>query len=578
MINNLTSQEGLEILESLKNHEFIPVDLENIKNLEELGIIHGREPLDINGIIQIDLDEKKREYQEQLQRYDTLKEKFIQISKERDNSRYLSEFFYPFGFGKKRKMVKRLSSIMNQIRLEEEQLARLKKEILKMITLRDGELGSIQFKNKSYRITPKGISLIREIKIRPRFLNRNMEDLLKFLNLVDQNYQNQIDTVQSHITGRKFSPILVPYIADLDQLHLVPYFDRIGRKHNPYVDRIVPEERIIKKMVDELYDFPISPNFLKQTNKLYRIMKNIMNSFGSVPNEIRITMRLISYILLYWAYNQTRDDSKNLLKHPLILRFINNLNELERNYFGHSSSEEKSHYSDLKIGRYKKLHPLTSLFILALSDDPSKFSYFLPKVNHGLKGATFFASTLSIMPWTKEESWLLLKRAEKQVLMAQSVQFIPELLEYSIILNLNPKLLSSIGELSEVDLKYWKYVILPIIASIDIFSLNEEISNYVEKYPLSYITNPRPYYHYYGYYHRRTWYFWIGRLHRHYYRRYPTTTTYTTYHTGTRGGRMHSNRLISGTRGVGSVGRFGGGSRGSMRGSRYSSLHHHTIG
>lgn len=585
MLENITSQQGLEILDSLKNHEFIPVDGNNIDELENTGLIHGIRSLDNSGVIQINLEEKKREFQNQLEQYNNIKTQYIQISRQKNETGYWSEFIAPLGLGRRRKLQRTLSSLMKQIHTQEERLIQVKKELLGLITQRDGDLNSVQFENKNYRITPKGSDLIREIKTRPRFFDRSFNELLKKLDMIDQNFQNQLEQVQSYISGRQFSPILLPYLANLDQLHLVYFYDRIGRRYDPYYDRILPEERIIKSMVERLYDIPMPSGLNMVAERLYQTLKRIMGNKWRVPAELKIILRIVTHILISWAYFHTRTVSDELLEHPLITRVISNLKTLLNVIFNRRSEVENPAYADLKFSRRAKTHTYSSLFLLALADDPSKFNYFYPKVNHGLKGSTYFASALTLLPYSAEETWLMLKRAEKHVLASQSVQFIPELLEYSIILNFNPNLLQNTAELNELDLIYWKSVILPLLATIDVFSLNEEISSYVNGYPLAYITNPRPYYYYYGYYRRPVYYIWWGRGYhrRYYYHRYHPAYARPTYtrpaYPLSRGRRGYSGgRLISGTRGVGSPGRFGGGSRGSLRGTRYSSLHHHTIG
>ncbi|WP_457558663.1 hypothetical protein [Candidatus Harpocratesius sp.] len=586
MIEYLSSQRGLEILEALKSHELIEINQDELLSLQEMGMIHSKSIVDSDSVLQANIELIKRQYSEIIHSYTELKHKYIRIASMIDNVSYIQEFLFHFRLGKKSKLLRELFFLKQRIESEEEQLIKTKNHMLNLISERDGYNSSLIYQNNGYHITPKGITLIREIKHRPRLRNYSFHQFKEYLEKIDKHFQNQISEVQKHITNRKFSPVFLPHLANLHQLHLIHKFDRYSINYNPYVDKILPEEKIIEVMVQESYTEPFSFSSSVFSRRLSYSIKKIIFGSKKPPIELDKAVNLISSILIRWAYFNSKDGSiqiSQILDHPFIVKFLDNLILIKKAVNRIKYDDDiNSPYYGLNFGKYTSPYKRMAFILLALAKNPIKFNYFLPRVNHGIQGAKFFAASLTLLPWSEEETWLLLKRAETHVLMAQSVQFIPELLEYSIILNFNLDLLLSLEGLKENEYEYWKCVIIPIITTIDIFSLSEEISDYVSKRPLSYITNPRPYYYYYGYYPRRFWYTSYYRRHYHYYRRYrrqyPNIHTQPTHRTSI-GRSSYSHRLYGGTRGGRRPGSFGSGTRGvSRRGSRYSSLHHHTIG
>ncbi|TFH31143.1 MAG: hypothetical protein E4G98_00665 [Promethearchaeota archaeon] len=577
MDNILSSAQGLEILQALKSHEFIEINSNELDSLEQIGLVHHRPSKDSSSVLQANVEQLKTEYSELLQALDSVKHEYIKISGRIHKRSFVEEILYHFRTGKKTELTQELKMLNSQIQFKTDELSEVKNQLLDLISWRDGENSAFQVQNNGYQITPKGHTFIREIQQRPRFGDRNLQDLTEFLKEIDKNFQNQIDTIQQYIAHRKFTPVLLPYIAHLNQLDLIPIFDRFAAQYTTYSDIIIPEEKILQRMVLERYKFPRSLNLTSQINSLRNEIRDVFQIFGKISTELEIAIRIVAQILVYWAYSKSEDNSFRLIKYPIIIRYITNLKLIINNVQNsRNDNDDQSPFADVKFGGVNSSYKRMTTLLFAFADDPMKFNYFLPRVNHGIKGAKFFATALTLLPWPAEETWLLLKRAETHILMAQSVQYIPELLEYSIILNYNPFLLKYIGGLNEYDLEYWNCVIIPVLATIDVLSLNEEISDYVRDRPLAYVTNPSPYYHYYGYYPRRYWFFW-GR-HRHYtYYNHAIARTRPTYKT-TRGRFVNKHRLYSGTRGGATSGGFGRGTRGSTRRTRYSSLHHHTIG
>jgi hypothetical protein len=135
----------------------------------------------------------------------------------------------------------------------------------------------------------------------------------------------------------------------------------------------------------------------------------------------------------------------------------------------------------------------------------------------------------------------MIQGVEQTVLRSQSVQFMPELLEYGTMIMSNANFIMAANNVDASFFIKWQTLLLPCIMAVHVNSLENQIESYLKTRPLSYITNPRPYYYSHGFFIR------TYRPHYGYYGGYP------------RGPRSPVSHNFS-------------------RGGRYSSLHHHTIG
>ncbi len=107
------------------------------------------------------------------------------------------------------------------------------------------------------------------------------------------------------------------------------------------------------------------------------------------------------------------------------------------------------------------------------------------------KGSYYYAALLTILPWEPLETWRIILRAESNILKTQSAQFVPELIEYSILLSLHPFILNIGGIFDLNDQSKWLNLIFPMIQLMEIGYAGQELENYVSFRPLSYITGPR---------------------------------------------------------------------------------------
>nr|MDO8113637.1 hypothetical protein [Candidatus Sigynarchaeota archaeon] len=162
----------------------------------------------------------------------------------------------------------------------------------------------------------------------------------------------------------------------------------------------------------------------------------------------------------------------------------------------------------LKLDAIDEQDEVFMVLLLAFANQPKNYDYFLDlfkTISHGRK---IFAAIASLFPWDASETWMVLLRAESNILRGQSAKFVPELIEYAMLLALNPDIVAIENSISPLQLAAWKFVIVPVVQSVVYSGLEPRIMNYMQSRPLSYVTAPY-------YYHRRYTYMHHTSLHYH---------------------------------------------------------------
>ena len=136
---------------------------------------------------------------------------------------------------------------------------------------------------------------------------------------------------------------------------------------------------------------------------------------------------------------------------------------------------------------------LYASLILALSNNSGRYNHFYNLLKDIPEVAKIFSSITTLFPWTPEETWMVLLRAETNILRAQSAKFIPELIEYAILLSMNPNVLSIENDLSQEEIDKWKNLIIPAVHLFIFFYLEKDLERYIRRRPLAYIISPMYY-------------------------------------------------------------------------------------
>jgi hypothetical protein len=353
---------------------------------------------------------------------------------------------------------------------------------------------------------------------------------------------------------------------NLNLIHFIPRLDSIAEQREDY-DKAEQEmfQLIINHFNQAQRDqYPSMTTY----EKIYYQIAQVLGADRCNSERVRMVLVQIAQLLYSWnpiiAYHDTSVTNltpQTVVPPPqsneeLINIYLRHLQDLI-NEITRPNTVATNYCDGIKFGSFSSTESIMAVLLLAFAEDPLKYNYFYPKMTEGVEGTQFFAAVLSLLPWAAEETWQIVLRAESSVLRGQGVQFIPELLEYAILLVMNPQIMAMINGISIEFFARWRFVVIPSVLAVATSSLEKEIENYVQRRPLAYITNPQPYYYSYGYFYRPFYPYYYRPW---YARPYHYTSYYSTSH---RPGYVSHGPGYSGS---------------SYHGSRYSSLHHHTIG
>ena len=220
-------ERALAILESLKNRSEIRCSDAEIQELFKNKLA-----------LEFQLDEpiSQIEYEST-----TLKDNFTdlnsevhalyqeQISLERDYQQLsvLARFFGHLGLGKGRTIKKNISKIKKLIDQKNTQISIIREQILKLTSERKRFEQAVQVNDRKILLTSYGEMIIDEIKARKRYIPRDLEDLIKLINQLDDLFASLIKQVGDIMKINVFSPIWAVLLLNTDKHNLIRPFNTI---------------------------------------------------------------------------------------------------------------------------------------------------------------------------------------------------------------------------------------------------------------------------------------------------------------------------------------------------------------
>jgi len=374
-------------------------------------------------------------------------------------------------------------------------LAQIKNQIIEVNAQEDLLKRSVKVNGKRVFITTNGELLLEEIKARKRFFPRELSDLLETLDTLDRVFMALLESVKHIMRLRLFTPIWGVFLLNMDMAGIASDLDKIIRKSSYYY---TTAEKIDKKVFREIISHLLPPGTRipksSKVNPEFEINSKI-SKFRIRGREINTIVSELGNLFAIWTDNQKyvtgerdytpRDD------------YFHSLDALL------DAQEDRS--SEFRIAN---LSPLSedevgiATLLLAFSNKPKKYEFFYNKLRDVPEGNKIFSAIAAMFPWDEEETWMVIRRAEANILKKESAKFIPELIEYAILLACNPNVLTVENNITEEELKKWRYITIPAIHIVVNTYIEKKIETYVRTRPLSYIIAPRRYYRSSLHYHR----------------------------------------------------------------------------
>ena len=475
-------KRALEILISIKNRNDIPCSSDEISNLLNLSFIseYGKEStvLPMEG----EINSLKMNYDRLNSEIHGLNKELLSIEREYEHASLGSKLASYLQIGKGKKLKSQISKLKNEIKKMDTQVSIIKDQILKLNDQKQSINQAVRVNGKNVVLTPIGDNMIDEIEARERFLLRDLNDLNNLIDQLDEEFSSLIDRVGDIMKTGLFSAIWAVYLLNTNLNKLENAFNSISKREYTYTQA---EKRMMT----------LSINF----------MRNPQLNRPDTNRDILKIERNMQYE--YRKDNPAHEIRESLYKYGLkqeIIKAISMIGRLFSNWSLHHGSKALGDdyiknlikiFKDQPIGSLSNDEVMYASFIIPFIGDLSKLNYFNDLLRDVPEGSKFFASVSALFPWDVKETWMILLRAEMNILRAQSAKFIPELIEYALILAMNPKIIRIENNFSQSQYDEWTQLIIPIVHLLAYTFLEKDLAKYVRKRPLAYIISPRYYHH-----------------------------------------------------------------------------------
>ena len=475
-------KRALEILTSIKKRIDIPCSSDEISDLLKFSFIseYGKEStvLPMEG----EINTLKMNYDRLNGEIHGLNKELLSIEREYEHASLGSKLVSYLQIGKGKKLKSQISKLKNEIKKMDTQVSIIKDQILKLNDQKQSINQAVKVNGKNVILTPIGDNMIDEIEARNRFLLRDLNDLNNLIEQLDEEFSSLIDRVGDIMKTGVFSPIWAVFLLNSNLNKLENAFNSISKREYTYT-------QAEKRMMTLSINFMRNPQLSKSdTNRdILKIERNMQYEYrkDNPANEIRESL---------YEYG---------LKQKII-KAISIIGRLFSNWSLHNGSKALGDdyiknlikiFKDQPIGSLSNEEVVYASFVIPFIGDLSKLNYFNDLLRDIPEGSKFFASVSALFPWDVKETWMILLRAEMNILRAQSAKFIPELIEYALILAMNPKIIRIENSFSQSQYDEWTQLIIPIVHLLAYTFLEKDLEKYVRKRPLAYIISPRYWHH-----------------------------------------------------------------------------------
>ena len=478
----MNCERALEILTSIRNREDILCSREEILELMKFSLIEEYENnVPIEQIVR-ELETLKVNYSQINSGINEINKELLSLERDYEHLSLFSKLLSFFYIGKGQKLKSSISKMRTKIKNENVQVSIIKDQILNLNDQKQSTEQSVKVNGIKVILTPNGENLIDEIRARKRFYSQDLASLMQTIEQLDDTFVELINDVSRVMINSSFSAIWAVYMINLNNKGLASAFNKIASKEYIYKNA---EKRMMRLSISTLNQ----PNLPIPTSA---------SRIRGIENDIKYGFR---------NDNPSNDIKSALDKHRIYdsnLRSATTmLGKIISSWVEHHPEDRMSgnNYYDLLVDIFEK-KPFGAIFdelryayfILPLVEDRDKYNYFQNQLKDIPEGSKFFSTVASLFPWDPEETWMVFLRAEMNILKAQSAKFIPELIEYALLLTMNQKIIQIENNISESYLERWTNLVVPIVHLITYIFLEKDLQEYIRRRPLAYIISPRYYY------------------------------------------------------------------------------------
>ncbi len=475
-------ERALEILTSIKKRDDIPCSSDEISDLLKFSLIseYGKKSTDLP--MESEINTLKTNYDHLNVEIHGLNKKLLSIEREYEHASLGSKLISYLQIGKGKKLKAQISKLKNEIKHLDIQVSIIKDQILKLNDQKQSINQAVRVNGKNVILTPIGDNMIDEIEARERFFLRDLNDLINVINHLDEEFSSLINRIGNTMKTGAFSPIWAVYMLNSNMGGLENAYNSISNREYTYQQA---EKRMMTLSINLMRNPQVSmPTSYRDTLNIEREMQYEYRK-DNPANEIKETL-----------YRQGYDLNQNIKKATAMIGKL--LSNWSLHHGSKALSEEYVNnlvkiFKDQPIGSLSTKEVVYASFVIPFIGDLSKLTYFNDLLRDIPEGSKFFASVSALFPWDVKETWMILLRAEMNILRAQSAKFVPELIEYALLLAMNPKIIKIENSFTQNQYDEWTQLIIPIVHLLVYSFLEKDLEKYVRTRPLAYIISPRYY-------------------------------------------------------------------------------------
>ncbi len=418
----------------------------------------------------------------------------------------------------------RCEQLKKDLEAREQEIGLVKKRLLDLSVEKETVERAVRIDGHRALLTPIGERLTGEINVRSRLSGSDLLLVTGKLAQLDNAFSSAISRIDAMMQTGTFPSVWAPYFIVLG----IPGQEIEGYKQallsNYSYDPVDEDTQLLDysttRMLRGVYgsgsSYTGAANIGQVAQDIFGQINNMLSSKTTAPPQYaRQVVGIIAKMLAGWSPAIIGIDPAitNLAgQHGSTgnaeASIVTDANEYLNNLYRLLSSQPTGDGSgspvqlDLQLQQASQtLDPANeqdevfAVLLLALTKNPNKYMYFLDAFQAITHGRKMFAAIASLFPWDTKETWMVLLRAESSIQRDQSAKFVPELIEYAMLLSLNPEILAIENNISAAQLAAWKYVAIPAIQAVVIGGLEGRIESYIRARPMSYVSYPRYYHH-----------------------------------------------------------------------------------
>ncbi len=428
------------------------------------------------------------------------------------------------GLGKGATMRKNIGRIKAQLVQDEKQLLAARNDLLALNIVLEQQREAVRVDGHKVRLLQAGKSMIMEIATRPRFHDREIDDILKITNNMDELFSKLLQFNESSIRANPGLSFWIPYLVNLESVDIISYYQQLlapptysyGDEDDEDYEYTPPDQR------EDLIILPYYGANLGMWKNLGSndLISRLLRTQSSIAYEAKTVGEFIDKLFTRTGQVPIGGSLAGILagsEQSIIgeyQQYATNLQQiLASSAPGNLLNVSNTGNSGIQgAGRFGK-DEACAMLLLAFSRHPEQYPFFLSRLEAIPYGKEVLAAMATLFPWDAEETWAVLLRAESNILSTQSAKFVPEVSQYAITLASNPGILMAENSITRDDLQRWIRFVIPSIQAVMAYVLEADISQFIQERPVSYVTSPQitsGHYHYHHHHYHFAHYHHVG--------------------------------------------------------------------